>query len=96
MDPEAMRLFGSALLDFQKGDKSAFFTIIRDDGLAEDVPISHFFRGLGEFTGLEKTALDKCRGRVLDVGAGSGQHSLSLQRRGLKVCAIDIGMLPAV
>lgn len=90
MDPEAMRLFGSALLDFQKGDKSAFFTIIRDDGLAEDVPISHFFRGLGEFTGLEKTALDKCRGRVLDVGAGSGQHSLSLQRRGLNVCAIDI------
>jgi SAM-dependent methyltransferase len=90
MDRAAMRPFGLALLDFQRGDKSASFTIIRDDGLAEDLPVSHFFRGPDEFTGLEKTALDKCRGHVLDVGGGSGHHSLVLVKGGLSVCAIDI------
>jgi SAM-dependent methyltransferase len=90
MDPAAMKPFGLALLDFWKGDKSTRFTLIRDDGFAEELPISDFFRGPGEFTGLENRALDLCRGHVLDVGAGAGHHSLVLQRRGLEVCAIDI------
>ena len=90
MDPAAMRPFGLALLDFHKGDKSARTTLIRDDGFAEELPISHFFRGPDEFTSLEKRALDLCRGHVLDVGAGAGHHSVVLQRRGLPVCAIDI------
>jgi len=90
MDPAAMKPFGLALLDFWKGDKSARFTLIRDDGFAEELPISHFFRVPGEFTGLEQTALDRSRGRVLDVGAGAGHHSQVLQRRGIRVCAIDI------
>jgi SAM-dependent methyltransferase len=90
MDPAAMKPFGLALLDFWKGDKSTRFTLIRDDGFAEELPISDFFRGPGEFAGLENRALDLCRGHVLDVGAGAGHHSLVLQRRGLRVCAIDI------
>ena len=90
MDPAAMKPLGLALLDFRRGNKSASFTIIRDDGLEVEVPISTFFRGPDDFTGLEKTSLVQCRGHVLDVGAGSGHHSLVLQRRGLTVCAIDI------
>jgi SAM-dependent methyltransferase len=39
---------------------------------------------------LESRALDLCRGRVLDVGAGSGCHSLALQDRGLEVTAIEV------
>jgi SAM-dependent methyltransferase len=90
MDPAAMKPLGLALLDFLKGDKSASFTTIRDDGLEEEVAVSTFFRGPDGFTGLEQTALDQCRGRVLDVGAGSGCHSLALQSRGYRVCAIDV------
>ena len=39
---------------------------------------------------LEKTALEMAKGSILDVGAGSGCHSLALQEMGKEVCAIEI------
>lgn len=53
-------------------------------------PVSFFFRDDIEFLSLEEVTLDLCRGHVLDIGAGVGAHSLALQNRGLKVCALDI------
>ena len=41
-------------------------------------------------SGLELTALDLCRGKILDVGAGSGCHSLVLQEGGHDVTALDL------
>jgi SAM-dependent methyltransferase len=90
MKPAAMKPFGLALLDFWRGHKSATFTMIRDDGFQEEVALSTFFRGTDEFPGLEQMALDRCRGFVLDVGAGSGRHSLALQSKGHSVCSIDV------
>jgi SAM-dependent methyltransferase len=90
MDLDTMKPFGLALFDFWKGDKSGYIAICRDDGFTEEVPVGHFFRGPEQFTGLEKTALDRCRGYVLDAGAGTGHHSLALQSRGNRVCAIDV------
>ena len=39
---------------------------------------------------LDRIALEAARGRVLDVGAGAGRHSLALRERGLDVVAIDV------
>ena len=39
---------------------------------------------------IERKALDMAKGRILDVGAASGCHSLVLQERGMDVTAIDI------
>jgi hypothetical protein len=48
------------------------------------------FRGLEKMNDVEKCALAAFRGKILEVGAGAGCHSLVLQSRGLDVDAIDI------
>ncbi len=90
MKSAAWKPHGAALLDYFKGDTSAEVVVHGDDGETETVPIRVFFRGPADFSALEEAALDLCRGRVLDAGAGSGCHSLVLQEQGLPVCAIDI------
>jgi len=65
-----MEPYGLALLDFFNGDDSAKIVIYRDDGLKEDLLISFFFREPPDFLPLERTAVNLCRGSVLDVGAG--------------------------
>jgi len=47
-------------------------------------------RSYHQMKGWERQALSFCKGSVLDVGAGTGGHSLTLQKRGLDVTAIEI------
>jgi SAM-dependent methyltransferase len=93
MDPNALKPHGLALHAYFHGQSAARLTIRRDDGLEDSVPVSHFFRPPAEFSAIEQTALERCRGRVLDVGAGSGMHSLVLQSKGMTVTAVDISPL---
>jgi SAM-dependent methyltransferase len=74
---------------FHRGKQDATI-VVYDDFERDEVPVSYFFRSPDLFPELEIRALDLCRGRVLDVGAGSGCHSLALQDRGLEVTAIEI------
>ena len=89
MHPEAMKPYGLALLDYDKGNLSATLIIYRDDGWRDELPMSVFYRQPQEYD-LERTALELCYGHVLDVGAGTGIHSLFLQERDVVVCAIDV------
>lgn len=81
---------GLALLDYLHGDTEAEVIVHSADGEHIDFPVSIFFRKPPQFSTLEKTALDLCRGRTLDIGAGTGCHSLFLQDNGFSVRAIDI------
>ncbi|HSB80794.1 MAG TPA: methyltransferase domain-containing protein [Candidatus Methylomirabilis sp.] len=90
MDRKCWSPHGLALLDFFNGRTSAEVVVHEPDGETEVVPARLFFREPEEFSALEEAALDLCRGRVLDVGAGAGCHSLVLQERRLHVCAIDV------
>lgn len=62
----------------------------------EELPVSHLFRKYSEMPFLEKEALSLVKGRVLDVGAGSGAHSLYLQNNGFDVTSIDISELSCI
>jgi SAM-dependent methyltransferase len=90
MDPHAMDLYGAALRAYLNGDTEAELVFRRDDGHEARLPVGAFFRTPDAFTPLETAAVDRCAGRVLDVGAGTGLHSLALQERGMQVTAIDI------
>src|SRR5688500_2641830 len=82
--------YGLAIWDYFSGNLSATLTAFDELGQKTEVPVGRFFREFDDFPEIEKKALGLCYGKVLDIGAGAGRHSLPLQRRGLNVCAIDI------
>ena len=84
---------GAAIRDyFEKGKAMQLkvtSTLFDDD----EMPVPHLFRTLFEMSPIERQALSLARGRVLDVGAGAGCHSIALQQQGLDVTAIDVSPL---
>ena len=87
---DPMTPFGLALRSYFHGVKTAEVIIRREDGLTAPLPASYFFRDESAFSELEIAALRKCRGHVLDIGAGGGIHSLALQAKGFEVTALEI------
>jgi SAM-dependent methyltransferase len=77
-----------------EGDREAGL-VVRDDRGSEDVlPAAYYFRSMegredDPLAELEGVALGACGGRVLDVGAGAGSHTLALQAAGLEVTALE-------
>ena len=59
----------------------------------DELPVSHLLRTPDEMPEIERKALDMSYGKILDVGAGAGCHSLALQEMGHEVTAIDISPL---
>ncbi len=86
----AKDIFGQALWDHFKTTKPAKLFINNKYGPKEEMPLDVYFRGEEDMPDLELLALSKCRGRVLDIGAGAGSHALVLQQRGVDVTAMDI------
>jgi len=85
-----MELHGQALLDYINGAEDAHYILRRDDGIAYPlIYAKQFFypEGLPE---LDRIAVRHCAGKVLDLGAGAGSHSLAIQDRGLDVISVDI------
>jgi len=80
----------AALRAYFHGDTSATLNVRSDLGEDDDLPVEIFFRGPDDFFPFERHALEQCRGRVLDLGAGTGVHSLALQDRGMEVCAVEV------
>lgn len=80
---------GKAILDYSKTKKPE--DIIVSSEICEDdiIPIEVLFRNFEEMPELEKIALGKAKGKVLDVGAGAGVHAQELIENGFDVLAID-------
>lgn len=87
---DAEDAFGRLLLDFLAGEAGQA-SLERDDGSrGPALPASVFFAGHDEWADAEREVFEHVSGRVLDVGAGAGRHSLEAARRGCDVVAMDI------
>jgi len=84
-------IFGKILKAYLNGE-SLEYTIRRNDGGIIDVfNTGIYFTNYSDWEDYEKEIISKyVRGKVLDVGAGAGRHSIFLQDRGYDVHAIDI------
>ncbi|MBC7915016.1 MAG: methyltransferase domain-containing protein [Pyrinomonadaceae bacterium] len=86
-------IFGKALTDFYQNQPKGKLSLHNTYGRAEEMPLDVFFRDKDEMPDLELYALGKCRGAVLDIGAGVGSHALILQAQKMQVTALEISPL---
>ena len=84
---------GAAIAEYFKTGKAAKLRVMSEMFDEDEIPVKTLFRTYAQMSKLEKLALEKAQGSILDVGAGSGCHSLALQDMGKEVCAIDISPL---
>ena len=84
-------LFGKAILDYQTNNSPE--DLITETTISEEdeMSVAYLFRNFDAMPIIEQKALQLAKGKVLDVGAGAGSHSLYLQNeRNLDTTAIDI------
>lgn len=84
---------GAAIADFWKNGVAGRLRVFSPDFEEDEMPVNDLFRSFDEMPSLEQTALRMASGRILDVGAGAGCHTLALQDMGCDVTAIDISPL---
>lgn len=85
-------VYGEALRDYYHKKDVAPLLLYTNKNLnePEEMPVDLFFRNPDEFPEQEQIALALCDGRVLDIGAGVGSHSLYLQSLGVDVTALEL------
>lgn len=83
-------VLGQAIYDYYKKSQRSKLWIHNKYGAKEEMPVHVYFRAPSEMPQLELIALQNCKGKVLDIGAGAGSHTLALQKKGVDVTAIEI------
>lgn len=81
---------GAALKDFMAGTRGESLKVSSDIAVDDVIPIQYLFRDQEAMPEWELTALDHCKGKILDVGAGAGSHALQLQQMGFEVSTMDV------
>ncbi len=84
---------GQAVWDYLNGITGEAIVVKTDIAEDELLSPSYFFRTFDEMPVQEQEALRRCSGKILDVGAGAGVHSLWLQNQGFDVDSLDISPL---
>lgn len=84
---------GAAIADYFKHHKAGRLRVFSSLFDEDEIPVKELFRSEKQMPTLERTALKMATGKILDIGAGSGCHTLALQEAGKEVHAIDISPL---
>jgi len=82
-------ILGDALLDFLKTGTDERLIAHTSYGPDETYFLDYFFRDLDGMPDLEQYALTLCKGKILEIGAGAGSHTLILQEEGKDIVAMD-------
>lgn len=84
-------LMGKAIWDYFRQENPENLQTETSISELDELPVDYLFRDFEEMNEIEQKALELSRGKVLDIGAGAGSHSLYLQNeRNLDVTALDI------
>ncbi|MBD3750024.1 MAG: methyltransferase domain-containing protein [Sphingobacteriales bacterium] len=83
-------LYGCFLSDYYYSKLKSDVLLHNNYGEVEELPVESFFRTEDDMPDLEIFALNLCKGKILDIGAGVGVHSLLLQKNGFDVTAIEL------
>jgi SAM-dependent methyltransferase len=86
-------VLGLAVYDYHNRLDGSKLWIYNKYGSREEMPIDVYFRAEDAMPDLEWLAIERCNGKVLDIGAGAGSHALILQQRAIEVTALDISPL---
>jgi SAM-dependent methyltransferase len=84
---------GHAVWDYLNGETGDNILVRTDIAEDEYLPPSYFFRSFEQMPVQEQEALRRCKGKILDIGAGAGAHSIWLQNQGFDVDSLDISPL---
>ena len=84
---------GAAIHDYYHTGKASRLIVKSSMFDDDEIPVETLFREVTDMPPLERAALNLAEGRVLDVGAGSGCHSVALKNMGKETVAIDISSL---
>ena len=84
---------GAAIADYYANGKATKLRVFSSMFDEDEIPVKQLFRNFDEMPEAEREALRISTGKILDVGAGSGCHSLALQEMEKEVKAIDISPL---
>lgn len=93
MELKAGDPMGAAIYDFYKTGKADALIVHSSMFDDDEIPVPSLFREYDQMPVIEQIALQEARGSILDVGAGSGCHSLALKKMGKIATAIDISAL---
>ena len=70
---------GAAIMDYHRNGSADVLRVFSSDFEEDEIPVAELFRKYDEMPEIERLALDLAEGDILDVGAGSGCHSLALK-----------------
>lgn len=84
---------GRAVYDFHFNSINQPIIVHSEDFDDDQIETSYLFRSFKQMPALEKKAMNLCRGKVLDIGACAGAHTVYLQNKGFDVTALETSAL---